>query len=91
MTTRSERHRDDDCLRACESDGNCTDSSLCTTDTCVLGVCVNAQKNCNDNRSCTVNDCNAGTGACINTPDPGIHVPGRRLPVLDRGMQSRVD
>jgi len=50
---------------------NCDDGNACTTDSCVGGVCVHANRVCNDNNFCTTDTCDAATGACVFTPVPG--------------------
>jgi len=42
---------------------NCPDDNdLCTTDTCINGVCEHLQADCNDNNACTDDFCSAGIG-----------------------------
>jgi len=54
---------DSDCI-ACTSDGECSDGTICTTDTCVSGQCVHSATNegkpCSDNLCATATKCAAG-------------------------------
>jgi len=66
----------DRCLE-CDSNADCSDGDVCTTDSCVEGLCVHGPAPngiaCNDRLFCTVIDACAD-GACIGTGD---RCPGR--------------
>jgi formylglycine-generating enzyme required for sulfatase activity len=54
----------------CTEDGDCDDSSLCTSDVCDLdtGTCVNeVVVTCFDEPACTEDRCDPATGACVFT------------------------
>lgn len=48
---------------------NCSDSNLCTIDTCDPGSgCINTAVTCSAPDPCTVSACSPATGACVDTP-----------------------
>jgi hypothetical protein len=57
----------------CAADGDCDDSSICTTDTCNTGTyrCEYTPDLvvCDDGYECTIDSCNDADGSCSNTPD----------------------
>ena len=52
----------------CSTNGDCADTNVCTTDTCVAGACqyANNAASCNDGLDCTSDDI-CGGGACAGT------------------------
>jgi len=65
-----------DCQEPCNDDGTCGDASVCTTDNCVDGQCVNTPSiDCDDQDECTWDTCNRLTGECANTPCPDCECP----------------
>src|SRR5262245_38171691 len=60
-------------IQFCLSDGDCEDHDRCTTNTCLLGVCVNPPIDCNDHDLCTNDTCTKASG-CQNMAIP----PGSR-------------
>ena len=61
-------------LASCLVDVDCNDDSVCTTDTCVGGVCRNdaiaecclSDAGCDDANACTLNSCDLMTNTCSN-------------------------
>jgi hypothetical protein len=66
----------------CTLDTDCNDSELCTTDTCVDGLCQNngiagcceADVDCADANTCTQDSCNLTSNQCENVASPGCCV-----------------
>ncbi len=60
----------------CQSDGECADTNLCTTDFCDGGTCVNANNSeaCDDGDDCTLDDACSG-GSCVGGLPPNC-APG---------------
>ncbi|MFQ5592180.1 MAG: hypothetical protein ACE5HE_13535, partial [Phycisphaerae bacterium] len=54
-----------DCV-PCRTSSECDDRSVCTTDSCINGVCVNAPINCSDGNECTTDTCDPTSG-CQHT------------------------
>jgi hypothetical protein len=49
---------------------DCDDSDLCTTDTCDPNTgCLNTEIDCDDGNACTDDSCDPNTGECLNLPD----------------------
>jgi hypothetical protein len=55
-----------DCASSCTVDADCADADVCTTDSCIAGICMNIDQDCDDNNACTVDDCSGGN--CSSTP-----------------------
>jgi len=55
------------CYECC-SNSDCNDNNVCTTDSCVNGICqlANNSNTCNDNSACTTND-RCSNGSCNGT------------------------
>ena len=62
----------DTCEEECCFDSDCNDFDLCTTDTCVAGVCQFTPVSCpDDGLFCNGNEvCDPATGVCVHTGDP---------------------
>ncbi len=56
-------------VHVCNTDAECNDNNLCTTDTCENNICVHAAVNCNDENICTDDSCEPQIG-CVFEPDP---------------------
>jgi hypothetical protein len=56
----------------CNTDANCTDTDLCTTNNrCVNNQCITDPVDCNDNNGCTDDGCDPATGCThVNNNDP---------------------
>jgi hypothetical protein len=73
-----------DCAVACATAAECTDGDLCTTETCVGGICgtrasptcaaCTAATDCGDGNPCTVDVCGS-SGSCELTAIAGCTVP----------------
>jgi hypothetical protein len=51
---------------ACQTNVDCDDADLCTTDSCNGGVCENVPLDCDDADACTADSCSGGV--CVNDP-----------------------
>ena len=51
----------------CLEQADCNDHNACTSDTCVVGVCVHLGGDCNDFNLCTIDHCDPASG-CSHTP-----------------------
>lgn len=60
------------CPSGCQTDSECDDGNLCTSDTCLSsGSCSNSLVNCDDGNICTSDSCEPNQG-CLNPPNDGI-------------------
>jgi len=52
----------------CLSASDCDDGKFCTTDDCILFVCIHLARNCDDGDQCTEDTCSESANRCAHRP-----------------------